>query len=99
MRYLPLAAAAFVAMTATAHADPVRLTDSQMDVVSAGVLDNNNLNLAALIAAQVSAPVSANTVAAVGILAEGVEASGSQTVHSHNSIDFNNTANQGGGDS
>ena len=92
MRYLPLAAAAFVAMAVTAHADPMKLTDSQMDAVSAGVLDNNFFNLTAFIAAQTSAPITANTVAAVGILSENVSAGGATDVVSTNTINFSNSA-------
>ena len=92
MRYLPLAAAALVAMAATAHADPMKLTDSQMDAVSAGVLDNNFINIAALVALQTSAPITANTVAAVGILSENVSAAGATVVESENKINFSNFA-------
>ena len=96
MRYLTLTTMAFVAMTAAASADPVKLTHDQMDQVSAGLLDNLRLNAQIAAALQTSAPITANTVAAVGILSEGVSATGNTTVTSSNTATFNQSSNQSG---
>ncbi len=96
MRYMTIATVALLATTTVASADPVRLTDDQMDQVSAGVLDNLRLNFATLVGIQASAPITANTVAAVGILSEGVVATGETKVDSINAISFNNAADFGG---
>ena len=96
MRYLTLTTMAFVAMTAAASADPVKLTHDQMDQVSAGLLDNARLNLQIAAAIQASAPVTANTVAAVGVLSENVSASGETKVTSSNTATFTQSSNQSG---
>lgn len=96
MRHLTLTTLAFVAMTAAASADPVKLTHGQMDQVSAGLLDNLRLNAQIAAAIQASAPITANTVAAVGIGAENVSASGETNVTSTNSATFNQSSNQSG---
>jgi hypothetical protein len=94
MRYFTVATLAFAAMATVASADPMKLSDGQMDQVSAGVLDNNSLALQIAAAIQASAPITANTVAAVGILSEGVEATGTTSVTSLNSATFNQSSDQ-----
>lgn len=95
MRFMTLAALAVAATTVGASADPVRLTDGQMDQVSAGLLDNLRLNAQIAAAIQASAPITANTVASVGILSEGVVASGNTNVQSVNSASFYQWSNLG----
>ena len=90
MKFTLLAAMAFSAAAFAASADPMKLSDAQMDQVSAGVLDNNVLNLTLPIAVQTSVPVSVNTAAAIGVLAENIAAAAQQDIDSSNLADFTN---------
>lgn len=90
MRAFLLAALATGTMAFTASADPVRLTDGQMDRVSAGVLDNNLINIPISVVPQISVPVSVNTATAIGVLAENISAWAQQGVTSGNIADLTN---------
>lgn len=84
MRTLLFSALALSAMTTAALAEPMKLTDSQMDTVTAGVLDNNLLNLAVAVVPQVSIPVVVNPAVAIGVLAENISAIAAAAVDSTN---------------
>lgn len=84
MRTLLFSALALSAMTTAALAEPIKLTDSQMDTVTAGVLDNNLLNLAVAVVPQVSIPVVVNPAVAIGVLAENISAIAAAAVDSTN---------------
>lgn len=85
MRMLVVSALALGAMTTAVMAEPVKLTDGQMDGVTAGVLDNVNLlDLDLAVLPQVNVPVTANTALAIGVLAENIAAFAAAAVDSAN---------------
>lgn len=95
MRTILASALALGIMTTAAMAEPMNLSDDQMDGVTAGLLDNLRANLQLASVIQASAPITANTVAAVGILAEDVEAEGDTNVTSTNSSFISQFSNLG----
>lgn len=96
MRTMLLSAVTLGVITTAALAEPVKLTDRQMDTVTAGVLDNIRLGVQVAAAIQASAPITANTVASVGILAEDVKAAGAADVRSTNVAQFVQSADLSG---
>jgi hypothetical protein len=80
-------ALAMGAMTIAASAEPMKLTDGQMDQVSAGVLDNNTLNIPIAIVTQANVPVTVNPAVAIGVLAENINAFAQAAVDSGNTAD------------
>ena len=90
MKFTLLAAMAFSAAAFAASADPMELSDAQMDQVSAGLLDNNLLSLTIPIAVQTSVPVSVNAATAIAVLAENIAAVAQQDVDSSNLADVTN---------
>lgn len=91
MKYVLLAAMALSATAFAASADPMQLSDTQMDQVSAGVVDDNLLNINVPVVVQPNVPVSVNTAAAIGVLAENISALAKQDVDAINAADIANT--------
>lgn len=87
MRKLLLSTLALGAMTTAALAEapePMKLTDGQMDQVSAGVLGYNRMNLDIAVVPQVSIPVVVNPAIAIGVLAQNIHAIAAAVVNSGN---------------
>lgn len=88
MRTFLVSALALGAMTTAAAADPVKLTDSQMDRITGGVLDNNLISIPVAVVPQISVPVVVNPAVAIGVLAENIGALADADVGSGNFVDL-----------
>lgn len=84
MKTTMFAVLAMSAMAVAAAAEPMKLTHGQMDQVSAGVLDNNSLNIPISVVPQVNVPVTVNPALAIGVLAENISAIAEAAVESGN---------------